>query len=678
MKRIVSLILSLVIAFSCFTVATAETLSESYMNIYGIYLSREGDCTLLESNGKWLLIDTGVEECADELKEKLDYYNVKDFSLLISHVHTDHMGAAYSLIEDTDYNIEKLYLPNPQITEPWVDSRYNKLSEKYSENYSEDDIVYLSKESVFTVGGTNAEVIGPVGNYTIEQFEGIDENAADEHFVNNLSLTIKFTCGKTRFLSAGDIEKEEEASLLEYYSGTNTLDCDIMKLSHHALSYSNTEEFMEAVSPKYSYALNSGKTKASDSNYRMYYNSLKNARSYGPVYLVGDEIDDFKAEVKGDKISIYKGKTKLEGLVSLVGGDGTVIKNELYYIADNITAGVNEINGNKYYLSQGGYVHKAVYSFDKEAYIYKKDTLAGIRYFGLDGIMYTGFRKIGGYIYYFDTKTGVKLLGDENYTPVKINGKMYALNKNGVIYHGGWQKYGTNYRYFGADGAMKTGWITVSGRKYYLDPKTGYRVKGLKKIGKKTYYFVESKSAAYLWTNKGKGGWKKFGSKYRYFDKNGVMKTGWITVSGKKYYLDSKTGYRQVGLKKIGKKTYYFVEKNKAAYLWTNSGKGGWKKFGSKYRYFDKKGVMATGWKKVKGKYYYLSKSTGYRQVGLKKIGKKTYYFVEKNKAAYRYSGWKTFGKKKRYFDKKGVMATGKKKIGKKTYKFNSKGYLIN
>ncbi|MEE1025553.1 MAG: hypothetical protein U0L55_00910, partial [Acutalibacteraceae bacterium] len=122
---------------------------------------------------------------------------------------------------------------------------------------------------------------------------------------------------------------------------------------------------------------------------------------------------------------------------------------------------------------------------------------------------------------------------------------------------------------------------------------------------------------------------------------------------GKKYYLDTKTGFRTVGLKKLGGKTYYFVETNSAAYTYT----GGWKKFGKKYRYFDKKGVMKTGWLKVKGKYYYLDTKTGYRTVGLKKLGGKTYYFVETNSAAYTYTGgWKKFGKNYRYFDKKGVM----------------------
>ena len=82
------------------------------------------------------------------------------------------------------------------------------------------------------------------------------------------------------------------------------------------------------------------------------------------------------------------------------------------------------------------------------------------------------------------------------------------------------------------------------------------------------------------------------------------MKTGWLTVNGKKYYLNKTSGYRTLGLKKISGKYYYFVEKNKAGYMYK-----GWKNFGSKKRYFDSKGYMVTGTKKIGGKKYKFDKN---------------------------------------------------------------------
>ncbi len=879
MKKIISLLLVFVLAFSVLTI-NASAAEEKNMNIYGLYLTLEGDATLIESDGEWLLVDTGIEGASDELLKKLSYYGVKKMDVLLSHLHADHMGGLAAL-EDSGIKINKLYLPDSSTTPlyPHTETFRKRAVNSAQANNSSVTIKYLKKGSIFSFGDVSAKVLGPVAaDISPEDFEQTNEQTPMDHYVNCRSLTVRFDCGETSYITAGDIEKEEEEALLKAYKGTDELDADIMKLSHHALYTSNTAEFLAKITPKYSFGQNSEKGITEGFPYRMYYSSCENASKYGPVYLVGDEKKDFAAKVTDGKISIYRGTEKLSGLVTLTGGDGTVVKTDKYYITGgDVKEGVYTVDGKKYYISDGGFVNKAFYSFNLDKYVYRYEpvengdvryfdlegvmytgfrkindnyfyfnTSTGVmvkgdkdftpvkigsnkyainengavynynaasgawkqygsnyryfdkngvmqtgwvtvegkkyylepstglrkiglseidgkkyyfveennagyawcegwkkfgaqyRYFGSDGVMCTGFRKINDNYFYFDTSTGIMVTGDKDFTPVKIGSKKYAINENGAVYNygkssGAWKKYGSNYRYFDKKGVMKTGWVTVGSKKYYLNTSTGLRTIGLKKIDGKTYYFVEKNNAGYVyksgwkkfgskyryfdkdgvmktgWLTIGKkkyylskstgyrsvglkeiggktyyfveknnagyvykSGWKKFGSKYRYFDKDGVMKTGWLTVGGNKYYLSKSTGYRSVGLKKISGKTYYFVEKNKAAYMY----KSGWKKFGSKYRYFDSKGVMKTGWVKVKGKYYYLNKSTGYRSVGLKKIGKKTYYFVEKNKAAYRYSGWKKFGSKKRYFDKNGVMATGKKKIGGKTYKFDKKGYL--
>ncbi len=684
-KSLVCLLLSFLTVTSVFVVnVSAATITDSGMNIYGVYLTKEGDASLVESNGKWLLIDTGVEENSGELIAKLNYYKITELDVLISHLHYDHSGG-FKGLSQSDIKINKLYLPDAALIpyDSSIQSKLKNLKQYAKNNNPEVELVDLTVGNTFSVGNAKASVIGPVSAVTPDDFEPEpdDSRAQLDHYINNRSLVVKFVCGKTSFLTAGDIEKEEEAALVENYKGTDTLDADILKLSHHALSTSSTELFLKAVTPKYSYALNSNKV-YKDSKYRMYYTACKNASMYGPVYLVGDEIDDFRANVNNDKIKIYKGTKQLSGLVTLAGGDGTKIKNYKYYITEKgATEGVYTIGGKKYYIFSGGLVKAATYSFTKGSYTYKYEPVKGgaVRYFDTNGVMYTGFKIADGYPRYFDVNTGIMVRGkDDNYSPVKINGKYYGIKTNGVIYNrgkksGAWKKYtlsdgSYNYRYFDKNGVMKTGWLTVGSKKYYLNTKSGYRTLGIKKISGKYYCFEESKSAGYMYT----GGWKKFGKNYRYFDKKGVMKTGWLTVGGKKYYLNTKSGYRTLGIKKISGKYYYFEESKSAGYAYT----GGWKKFGKNYRYFDKKGVMKTGWLTVGSKKYYLNKKSGYRTLGLKKISGKYYYFVEKNSAGYVYKGWKKFGSKKSYFDSKGYMVTGTKKIGGKKYKFNKNGYL--
>ena len=80
-------------------------------------------------------------------------------------------------------------------------------------------------------------------------------------------------------------------------------------------------------------------------------------------------------------------------------------------------------------------------------------------------------------------------------------------------------------------------------------------------------------------------GFRTVGGQIFYY-KKGKKAKGWVTVKGKKYFLNRKTGALYKG--------------------WMKSSKG-------RRRYFDQKtGVMYTGFKKVSGKYYYFNKKTGF------------------------------------------------------------------
>ena len=478
------------------------------------------------------------------------------------------------------------------------------------------------------------------------------------------SLTVRFDCGGVSYLTAGDIEAAEEKALVKAYSGTSQLNVDIMKLSHHALYTSNTEEFIAAVSPRYSFGQNSNKTINEGMDYRMYYTSCTNASAYGPVYLVGDEKQDFKATVSNGTISIFKGTQELKGLVTLVGGDGTKVKTYKYYITGgDVKEGVYTIDGKKYYVSDGGFVNKAFYSHNLDKYVYRYEPVEGgdVRYFDLEGVMYTGFRKINDNYFYFDTETGVMLKGDKDFSPIAIGSKKYAVNENGAVYNygaksGAWKKYGNNYRYFDKDGVMQTGWVTVDSKKYYLDPSTGLRTIGLKEIDGKSYYFVETNNAGYLWTS----GWKKFDGKYRYFDKDGVMLTGWQTIDGKDYYLNKSTGFRETGFVKLDGK-YYYVKDGK------KSKSTGFVKVDGKY-YQIKKGVRVTSAPYVKCDDLYIRLSTTeYTYNGKTKKPSIKIYDKDGDKVSSKYysvkyaSGRKNVGKYKVTVKLKGKYSGSKK-----------------
>lgn len=153
---------------------------------------------------------------------------------------------------------------------------------------------------------------------------------------------------------------------------------------------------------------------------------------------------------------------------------------------------------------------------------------------------------------------------------------------------------------------VKKGWVTKGTYRYYY--KNNKPIKGLKKIGSKTYYF-DSKGRMQT-------GFVMVKKKTYYMNAKGVMQTGWKTIDGKQYYFDKK-GVMQTGLTQIGKDKYYFNAKG----VMTK----GFVKVGRNTYYFDKNGKGVKGLKKIKDKYYYFKSSYLMLQAGKNKT-KSAYY----------------------------------------------------
>lgn len=102
--------------------------------------------------------------------------------------------------------------------------------------------------------------------------------------------------------------------------------------------------------------------------------------------------------------------------------------------------------------------------------------------------------------------------------------------------------------------------------------------------------------------------WKTTESGVKWTDSNGkYVKSKWLTMkNGNKYYIKSN-GCRATGLLSMkikGKKVYYYF--NKDGVMQT-----GWQKIGSKYYYFQKSGKAVTSAKVKIGSYSYQFSSTG-------------------------------------------------------------------
>lgn len=325
--------------------------------------------------------------------------------------------------------------------------------------------------------------------------------------------------------------------------------------------------------------------------------------------------------------------------------------------------GWQTINGSKYYFSSSGIMETGWAKINKKYY-----------YFGTDGKMRTGWQTINQKVYYFGTN-GIRRTGWKTIKSGKTSLKYY-FNSKGVM-QTGLQEIKEKLYFFNESGVRQYGYIRdiATGKVYYADKSSGVLAQE-KWVGQ--YYFTEDGTMAVnQWVDgkwvgadgrytgvKNNVGWVKDGGTKCYYDRNSKKVYGWLTLNGKKYYLNPTTGALTYGWFKDGNYSYY---SDKKGVVQTNT----W----VDKKYLTSSGAMAIGWQTIDGKRYYFKKSSGKKVVNCwKKIDGK-YYRFDKNGVRLT----STWIDNKYYVNERGERAQGVTKIGKKYYYFSqtSKGALL-
>ena len=353
---------------------------------------------------------------------------------------------------------------------------------------------------------------------------------------------------------------------------------------------------------------------------------------------------------------------------------------------------------------------------------------AGMYYADEEGHLLTGFQEIGGNLYYLQ-EDGLRTEGQGFH---EINGKTYYMTIVDTLERSGWFQYNGKEYYANEDATIHTagGWFEVGGKKFYLE-EGGAKKKGLQTIGGKKYYFDSENECAMLTE-----AWAKvrveYGDGYAkyqttYFDKDGVLKTGWFEMDGELYYF-TEDGLAYNGEAEIDGYTYMFEEdKGRVAIRggWYSTYNGDNENLKRSFTYyFDEKGHRASGLTKIGDDYYILSKKgqninrdkwytmddgTVYRLdkdgkalrggwfavegsstcyfnedgtlvYGLTTIDGDTYYFelemLSNQLSVKKTTGFKDIDGKRYYFNNDGKMVTGSKKIDGSDYLFGKDGAM--
>lgn len=446
-------------------VLTPQIKAENRLHV--ITVADYSDALILESNGHFAMIDTGEDFSypdgsnpkypdrkeitkdrkkitEDRLLAHINELGIKKFDfILITHAHSDHIGAAHDILKAVP--TDKLYIKK------YTDDRISDKTRLWDNLYSYDRALQAAKETdVKVIQEINDnEAKFKLGDIDIQLFNyknEYDENGSlkkvyDENLNSILSL---LTINNTKIFLGGDLENTELEK--EDYYAPLIGKVDVMKFNHHVeTTKSNTKNFVDTLNPKY---------------------MIKTA-----IYPIEN---DYKKYLDSKNIQVINAGRRDVAAVVLEFNNGEVIDASNNYehhgfFTENNILKFKDWNGE--FPEEGWYQHNDSWYF-----------------FGTNGVVATKWQKIGDIWFYFDESGKFQdgLIEDNNnYYYIdstkgmisndfaSVDNKTIFLKKDGTMAKNEWE----NFRYFDNDGALvKNKWIGLlyvnnDGKYNPLNPK---------------------------------------------------------------------------------------------------------------------------------------------------------------------------------------------------------------
>jgi competence protein ComEC len=189
----------------------------------------QGDSILIKTPGyHYILVDGGEnEEILEEISEVMPFWKRNIDIVICTHAHADHIGGLVYILEN--YTVGE-YLSSDLDAGDSLSRKVKDLLKQKNIRNSE-----LVQGNRIKIGELNIEVLWPEAGF-------VSENE------NEMSIMLYGEFTDFSFMLTGDAEKGQEEALVSNY---NDLDSIILKAGHHGSKTSNTDEFLELVSPDY-------------------------------------------------------------------------------------------------------------------------------------------------------------------------------------------------------------------------------------------------------------------------------------------------------------------------------------------------------------------------------------------------------------------------------------------
>lgn len=184
----------------------------------------EGDAALIICDGHAMLIDGGEPKYSDLIYAYLKEHSVSSLDLIVAtHPHADHIGGLSAAL--SAYPAGEVWCP----VASWGSKAFASFMK-----YAELRGLHPRRPAVgecFSLGSALVRVLAPIA-------------VTDD--MNNSSIVLRIEYGQTSFLFTGDMEREEELSLLETQA---ELSSTVLKVGHHGSGNATCYPFLREVSP---------------------------------------------------------------------------------------------------------------------------------------------------------------------------------------------------------------------------------------------------------------------------------------------------------------------------------------------------------------------------------------------------------------------------------------------
>lgn len=281
LKKLLFIFLILVLISGCssnISDSSSPSVREGSLKVHFIDVG-QADSILIYTSSASMLIDGGNNKDSNKVVNYIKSQGISKLNYIVgTHPHEDHIGGLDVVVKTFD--IGKIFMPKIQKNTKTFESLLTEIKNKGLKVTTAKTGVKFELDSK-----TKCEILSPN-----------DDSYED---INDYSAVIKLTYGNTTFLFTGDAGNLPEKEMLE--KGFS-LKADVLKVGHHGSNTSTSQEFLEAVSPKYA-IISVGKGNDYNHPNKDTLDKLRNIQTYRT-----DKDGTIIVTTDGDKITVEKEK----------------------------------------------------------------------------------------------------------------------------------------------------------------------------------------------------------------------------------------------------------------------------------------------------------------------------------------------------------------------------------